>query len=189
MLLPSTLDPVSHSSLKHAVSLGNQYLLPIYTLRLPFQRIYVVNSPGLIPELQKQWRASSFAAIAADAGSVVGMSKEAVHIMHKDMMSEHSFSVSWPRFIAPSMAPGKDLDMISRRSVEVLSAQTEPLRAQGSPTAIGLWGWSRQLIEVATTEAVWGPQNPYRDSGIAEAWRYVSLVRASMQNTTTNKPI
>ncbi|KAK8127816.1 hypothetical protein PG984_008924 [Apiospora sp. TS-2023a] len=143
--------------------------------------MYVVNSPGLIPELQTQWRAISFAAIAADAGSVVGMSKEAVRIMHKDMMSEHGFSVSWPRFIAPSMAPGKDLNMISRRAVEVLSAQTEPLRAQGGPVTVGLWGWSRQLMEVATTEAVWGPQNPYRDSGIAEAWRCVTLVQAPTQ--------
>ncbi|KAK7927370.1 hypothetical protein PG985_004368 [Apiospora marii] len=145
--------------------------------------MYVVNSPGLIPELQKQWRAVSFAAIAADAGSVVGMSKEAVRIMHKDMMSEHGFSVSWPRFIAPSMAPGKDLDMISRRSVEVLSAQTEPLRAQGGPITIGLWGWSRQLMEIATTEAVWGPQNPYRDLGIAEAWRYIPVAQAWTQKT------
>ncbi|KAK8042437.1 hypothetical protein PG994_012920 [Apiospora phragmitis] len=151
--------------------LRNQYQLPIYTLRLPFQRIYVVNSPGLIPELQKQWRAVSFAAIAADAGSVVGMSKEAVRIMHQDLKSEHGFSVSWPRFIAPSMAPGKGLDAIGRRSVEVFSAEMEYLRAQGRPAGTGLWAWSRHLMEMATTEAVWGPQNPYRDAVIANAWR------------------
>ncbi|KAK7974518.1 hypothetical protein PG989_016366 [Apiospora arundinis] len=151
--------------------LRNQYRLPIYTLRMPFQRMYIVNSPSLIPELQKQWRAVSFAAIAADAGSVVGMSKEAVRIMHQDLMSEHGFSVSWPRFIAPSMAPGDDLDKISRTSVEVLSAELDSLRAQGHPIKVGLWGWSRKLMEAATTEAVWGPQNPYRDSAIAEAWR------------------
>ncbi|KAK8004850.1 hypothetical protein PG990_010887 [Apiospora arundinis] len=151
--------------------LRDQYRLPIYTLRMPFQRMYIVNSPGLVPELQKQWRAVSFAAIAADAGSVVGMSKEAVRIMHEDLMSEHGFSVSWPRFIAPSMAPGKDLDTISRRAVDVLSAELEALRAEATPITVGLWGWSRKIMEAATTEAVWGPQNPYRDSGIAEAWR------------------
>ena len=58
--------------------------------------MYVVNATELIPALQKHWRTISFAAIAADAGSVVGMSKEAVKIMHQDLTSEHGFSVSWP---------------------------------------------------------------------------------------------
>ncbi|KAK2609333.1 hypothetical protein QQS21_002114 [Conoideocrella luteorostrata] len=69
------------------------------------------------------------------------------------------------------MAPGKDLDTISRRAVEVVSAEMESLRLQGSPINTGLWGWSRQIMVAATTEAVWGPQNPYRDSVIAEAWQ------------------
>ncbi|KAK8051773.1 cytochrome P450 oxidoreductase [Apiospora rasikravindrae] len=161
----------------------DQYRLPIYTLRLPFQRIYVVNSTGLIPELQKQWRSVSFAAIAAAAGSVVGMSKDALRIMHQDLTSEHGFSVSWPHFIAPSMAPGKELDAITRRSVEVLSAEMESMRTQGGPVRTGLWAWSRQIMEAATTEAVWGPQNPYRDAGIAKAWRHASSSPPPCSNT------
>ncbi|KAK8080329.1 cytochrome P450 [Apiospora hydei] len=138
---------------------------------MPFQRIYVVNSPSLIPELEKQWRAVSFAAIAADADHVVGMSKEAQEIMHRDLMSEHSFSVSWPIFTAPAIAPGKDLDMTSRRFVETLSAQLDPMRAQGCPVKVGLYGMLRKLMEISGTEAIWGRQNPYRDSAIADAWR------------------
>ncbi|KAK7956418.1 cytochrome P450 [Apiospora aurea] len=120
--------------------LRKQYRLPIYTLRMPFQRIYVVNSPSLIPELEKQWRAVSFAAIAADAGHVVGMSKEAQEIMHRDLMSEHSFSL-------------------------------EPIRSKGRPVKVGLYGMLRKLMEISGTEAIWGPQNPYRDSAISDAWR------------------
>ncbi|KAI1108697.1 cytochrome P450 [Nemania sp. NC0429] len=155
---------------KFYLRLRDAYKLPIYTLRLPFARIYVVNSTDLIPLLQKQWRTISFAAIAADAGSLVGMSKEAVKVMHDNITSEHGFSVSWPRFIMPAMSPGKDLDTMNRTAITVFAAETEKPRAQGA-VAVGLGEWSRQAMVTATTEAVWGPQNPYRDADVAESWK------------------
>ncbi|KXX74385.1 Cholesterol 7-alpha-monooxygenase [Madurella mycetomatis] len=145
--------------------------LPIYTLRLPFQRIYVVNATELIPVLQKQWRLISFASIAADAGNTVGMSKGAVEIMKRDLTSEHGFSPSWPKYIMPSMAPGPDLDAINRRAIEVYVAEMAKLRAQGTTQNVGLWQWSRRMMVDSTSEAVWGPQNPYRDPVVADAWK------------------
>jgi hypothetical protein len=132
--------------------------------------MYIVNSTELIPLLQKQWRTVSFAAIAAYAGITVGMSKEAVRIMHQDLTSEHGFIVGWPRFIIPAMSPGKDLDAINRRAIQVLAGEMKSLQAKGS-VKLGLSQWSRQTMVTATTEAVWGPQNPYRDPVIAEAWK------------------
>lgn len=120
--------------------------------------------------LQKQWRTVSFAAIAADAGFTVGMSKEAVKIMHQDLKSEHGFSVSWPRFIIPAMSPGKDLDAINRRSAEVIADVLNSLKEKG-PVRHGLSQWSREIMVRATTEVVWGPQNPYRDPAVVEAWK------------------
>ncbi|KAF4636504.1 hypothetical protein G7Y89_g1572 [Cudoniella acicularis] len=150
--------------------LRDTYRLPIYTLRLPFSRIYVVNATELIPALQKQWRTVSFAAIAADAGSLVGMSRQGVKILHQDLKSEDGFSVSWPKYITPVMGPGKDLDAINRKSIEIFAADMEELRSQGT-SIVGLWQWSRRTMVTSTTEAIWGPQNPYRDVVVAEAWK------------------
>lgn len=144
--------------------------LPIYTLRMPFARMYIVNSTDLIPALQKHWRTVSFAAIAADAGGTVGISKKAIKTMHDDLTSEHGFSISWPKYIMPAMGPGKDLDSLTRRSVEVFADDLKTMRAHGK-TRVGLWQWSRYIMVKSTTEAVWGPQNPYRDAAVAEAWR------------------
>lgn len=144
--------------------------LPIYTLRLPFLRIYIVNATELIPALQKQWRLVSFASIAADAGKVVGMSKEAVDIMKTDLTSEHGFSPSWPKYVMPSMAPGPDLDAINRRAIEIYVCEMARMRAQGT-TKVGLWEWSRRMMVESTTEAVWGPRNPFRDPTVADAWK------------------
>lgn len=85
----------------------DQYKLPIYTLRMPFSRTYVVNDTNLIPALQKQWRTISFAAHAGDVSWIVGMSEHAVRVMNQDMTSDHSFGISWPRLITPIMAPGR----------------------------------------------------------------------------------
>ncbi|KAH6847191.1 cytochrome P450 [Chaetomium sp. MPI-CAGE-AT-0009] len=144
--------------------------LPIYTLRLPFQRIYVVNATSLIPTLQKQWRVISFAAVAADAGTVVGMSPPAVAIMKDNLTREHGFSPSWPKYIMPCMAPGPDLDAINRRAIEVYTAELAKLRTQGT-TKVGLAAWSRHMMVTSTSEAVWGPANPFRDAAVAAAWQ------------------
>lgn len=133
--------------------------------------MYVVNSTELIPALQKQWRYVSFAAIAADAGYLIGLSKEANEILHRDLTSEHGFSLSWPKCVMSEMGPGKELDSINRKSVEIFSEDMDNLRAKGAPIRTGLWEWVREIMVRSTTEAVWGPENPYRDAAVAEAWK------------------
>lgn len=131
--------------------------------------MYVVNATKLIPILQKHWRTISFAAIAADAGHLVGLSKEAVKLMHDDLTSDDSFSLSWPKYVMSAMSPGHDLDSMNRTAIEVFASQTETLRTSTS-VKVGLWQWTRRTMVMATTEAVWGPQNPWRDPAVAEAW-------------------
>lgn len=133
--------------------------------------MYVVNTTELIPALQKQWRTVSFAALAADAGYLVGLSKEGNEMLHRDLTSEHGFSLTWPKYIMSAMGPGEDLDSINRKSVEIFSEDMDRLRAEGAPIRTGLWEWAREIMVKSTTEAVWGPENPYRDAAVAQAWK------------------
>src|SRR3569833_51115 len=133
-------------------------------------RIYVVNATELIPALQKQWLPISFASIATAAGETVGVSKDGRKIMHQGLGTEHGFSESWPKHIMPAMSPGQDLDALNRKAIEGFAAEVEKLRVQGTHR-VPLRTWSRQVMVAATTEAVWGEQNPYRDPKVAEAWR------------------
>ena len=54
----------------------------MFTLHLPFARIYVVSSPELIPPAQKQWRTLSFSPFSSGAGKALGMSKQSLEVMH-----------------------------------------------------------------------------------------------------------
>ncbi|KAK7995167.1 cytochrome P450 [Apiospora arundinis] len=152
------------------LSLNQKYGLPIYTLRMPFQRVYVVNDTSLIPVLQRHWRTISFAAITANAGAVCGMSKASAKIMNHELSNEDGFSISWPKYITPSLAPGKDLDAINKKSVEIISQELAKQRAKG-PVTTGLGEWTKQLMITSTTEAIYGPLSPYKDEAITEAWK------------------
>lgn len=98
------------------------------------------------------------------------MSKPALEVMKRDLTSEHGFSTSWPKYIMPAMAPGHDLDAINRRAIDVYVAEMATLRTRGT-TKVGLAEWSRRMMVSSTSEAVWGPANPFRDPAVADAWK------------------
>ncbi|KAK4221096.1 cholesterol 7-alpha-monooxygenase [Podospora fimiseda] len=148
------------------INLRNQYNLPIYTLRMPFGRIYVINSTELISAAQKQWKQISFAAVAADAGTAIGMSDSSVKLMHTDLNNENSFSLSWPRYILPALTPGPDLDVLNRKAIHVLVEEME----KSATKTVRLWDWTQRIMTSATTEAVFGPQNPFRDQEVVDSW-------------------
>lgn len=100
--------------------------------------MYVVNATELIPALQRHWRTVSFAALAADAGHLVGLSKEGNEMLHRDLTSEHGFSLTWPRYIMSAMGPRRDLDDINRKSVEIFARDRYQLKAIGAPIKTGL---------------------------------------------------
>ncbi|KAI1658736.1 putative 25-hydroxycholesterol 7-alpha-hydroxylase [Daldinia decipiens] len=66
--------------------------LPIYTLRIPGARIYVINSLDFIPVVQRQWRTLIFAPIQVKAAqAAMGVSKDSIAIMERDMVTESGF--------------------------------------------------------------------------------------------------
>lgn len=147
----------------------DKYRLPIYTLRMPFMRIYVLNATELIAPMHRQWRTVSFAAITVQATKAVGMSQMATDLMNEGIMDDDGFVLSMHRQVYQPMSPGPELDAMNTNAVKVLSADIDALRAE-TPRKIGLWTWARRAIFLATMEATYGPQNPYRDPDIAAAW-------------------
>lgn len=149
----------------------DRFHLPMYTLRMPFSRIYVLSSPKLIPSVQKQWRTLSFAPFTAGAGKFLGMSKASIEVMHQEVVGENGYNSTWIRRITPLLGPGEDLDAINRRSVELFLDDIAKFNPKGD--RVGLWEWTRSSITKATAESIYGPQNPLRDPKVEAAWRQV----------------
>ncbi|KAI4200504.1 MAG: hypothetical protein LQ350_003874 [Teloschistes chrysophthalmus] len=70
-----------------------------------------------------------------------------------------------------ALAPGAGLDGLNRVMIQNVAGSLEGLRPiEGQPTRIGLAKWSRREITLATTNAVYGEHNPFKDSTVKQAF-------------------
>ncbi|KUI53200.1 Cholesterol 7-alpha-monooxygenase [Cytospora mali] len=152
----------------------DKYNLPIYTLRLPDSRMYVVNSPQLITAVQAQFRTLSFTAIEATiAANLLGCKKSTIEIIGGDVTKDEGYLMSFPKYVHSALSAGPGLDAMNRRAIQVISKSLDDWSEKGA-TKIQMWQWVRHELLLASTEGVYGPKNPFRDPATEEAW-YFSL--------------
>ncbi|KAI0972458.1 cytochrome P450 [Xylaria arbuscula] len=163
------IDMVSKGVSFHRL-MRDKYNFPIYTLRLPGLRLYVVNSPPLITAIQNQYRTLSFTALEGKvAVNVIGVNKAIGAVIERDVTSDDGYLMNFPKYIHSALAAGPGLDTMNRRSTQVISKSLD-IRAQKGKTTINMFSWVRHELLMATTEGVYGPKNPFRDPAMEEAW-------------------
>lgn len=149
----------------------DRYGLPIYTLRMPGQRIYVVNSLPLILAVQRHPKTASFAPIqiqAADA--VMGVSPAGNAIIGSEKTTEDGgYLATFVPSTHPALSPGPGLDALNGSAIRYFSSAAERLASSGA-TTVDLFSWVRRQIFMATTESMYGPENPFRDPALVQAW-------------------
>ncbi|KAI5861023.1 cytochrome P450 [Durotheca rogersii] len=145
--------------------------LPIYTLRFPFTRLYIVNSTALVSSVQRQVRSVSFSPVLVRmASSLMGVSKPGLEIIARDSLEEHSFVMQTPKALHPSLSPGAKLNALNTRAVSVLAASLEKFGTAEEPSVLKMNEWIRHQVMMATTEGIYGPGNPFRDPAIRDVW-------------------
>ncbi|TVY80889.1 Cholesterol 7-alpha-monooxygenase [Lachnellula suecica] len=156
---------------RYTVKLRDRYGLPIYTLRMPGQRIYIVNSLSLIPPLQRQIKTIAFAPIEAQAAAMVmGVGPAGNAIIGSPNMSEPgSYLFTFVPSTHPALSPGPGLDAINGEAVRHMSESLTRFKANG-PAKIELFSWVRRELFMATTESIYGPKNPFREVVLEQAW-------------------
>ncbi|KAI0382382.1 cytochrome P450 [Hypomontagnella monticulosa] len=146
------------------------YNLPIYTLRMPGSRIYVINSTPLITSIQSQFRTLSFTAVEASiAANVIGVSKATNGIIGRDVNRDGSYLMSFPKYVHSALSAGPALDAMNRRSIQVITKSLDNWAKEGA-TTIKLFEWVRHELLLASTEGVYGHKNPFRDTAMEKAW-------------------
>ncbi|KAI0594168.1 cytochrome P450 [Biscogniauxia sp. FL1348] len=121
------------------------------------------------------------------------MSRAGTDILRKDITSDSNSVVGLMPIMTRVMAPGPSLDCMVRKAAEVMAISVDKLgRGDGVSTTIKLYEWTRHEILMATTEAVFGPKNPYRDPAVESAWRtfepsYLSLAISPLKPLTAPK--
>ncbi|KAK7914120.1 cytochrome P450 [Apiospora marii] len=131
--------------------------LPIITLRLPYFRIYVVNSTKLIPIAQRHVATISFSPILVDMSArFMAVSKKTFEIISRDPMDDHGFVTGMSRATHADLSPGSMLDALNDSSIRVLASSLAEIANRG-PQRVRMKEWVDKEITMAATEAIYGP--------------------------------
>lgn len=154
--------------------------VPFYTLRLPGQRLYIVNSTALIPIVNRKAPTISFEPILIKvAAGIMGFSKGGMAIIaHAPEDGSHGLLEDSAKHTRVSLTPGTNLQALdSRVTHQIQKALGHLVGESNRPQAINLYEWLTQTISKISTETIYGPLNPMRDPENIQAWQYVSSLR------------
>ena len=68
-----------------------------------------------------------------------------------------------------ALAPGEALDRMNQPMLDVVAASLNSLGADSKVT-IDLAAWTRHAITLASTDAVYGPTNPFKDPEVEDGF-------------------
>ena len=104
--------------------------------------------------------------------ATLGMSQAGTDILLKDIKTDSTPVAALMPIMSRMMALGPLRNCIVKKAAEVMSTSLYTL-ALGNESfiTIKLYEWTRHEMLMATTEAVFGPKNPYRDPAVEQAWR------------------
>ncbi|KAI1170183.1 cytochrome P450 oxidoreductase [Nemania sp. FL0916] len=166
--------------------LHNKHKLPIHTLRLPGFRLYVVNDTALIPIIQRQSKTLSISPMVVRVFShFMGVSPQALNIMGCDPMEDHGFVHQITLQTVEGIKPGPNLDALVARAAGYLSNSIDAIRTINKPMSnsisaanttkpllvVNMFEWTTTEIMLATTNAVYGRRNPFKDPSVQAAYR------------------
>ena len=153
---------------------SSQYPLGIYTLQMPQGNTYVVNSLDLVNAAQRNWKTLSFAPfVATFLKRLCSPSKAASEIVDRNLFAEDG---SWGLFtdthnaMHQALAPGPDLDELICLMLQRVSESLNSLLRHHDEIVIDLYKFIREMITLASTDAVYGPQNPFQDPKVREGF-------------------
>ena len=140
--------------------------------------MYIVTTLDIIQAVQKLPKVLAFPPIEAKfASQVCGSSREAHNILMKNVNGdEGNWGLSMESYEAmrTALKPGAGLDDMNRLMIQSIEASLENnLTSEASQTVrLQLAGWLRESVTAATTNSVYGPQNPFKEKDVVNAFWY-----------------
>ncbi|KAL8801097.1 MAG: hypothetical protein Q9182_004690 [Xanthomendoza sp. 2 TL-2023] len=151
--------------LRYFELLSTKYPLPVFTLQTLGRKVYVVNSPDLISAVQKNAKVLSFDPfVSFISPRIFDAGDHAMAIVNDNIDGEKGQWGLLPdvsRGMHTALAPGESLDWMTRTMLSKLEEYVEPLGENDGGVEIDLYRWVRKAFTVASTEAVYGPKNPF----------------------------
>ena len=156
-------------------SIRSKHSLPIYALPMLTSKLYVVNSIDLVSSVQRLPKILAFPPIEAKyAMNICASSKEGNEIIANNLNGEDGdwgYSHDAYTSMHSALAPGSGLDGMNRVMIQNIACSLDGLiPCKSQVMEIKLGEWSRHEITMATTNAVYGRCNPFKDARVEKAF-------------------
>ncbi|KAI0383364.1 cytochrome P450 [Hypomontagnella monticulosa] len=100
----------------------------------------------------------------------MGVGKRAIDIMGHDPIEDHGFVHQITVETSKGLAPGPNLDEINAKAVQILNKSLSIISSNRTPATVKMFEWASLEIMLATTNAIYGPLNPFKSPKVRTAY-------------------
>ncbi|KAJ5111165.1 hypothetical protein N7532_001700 [Penicillium argentinense] len=173
--LPSKIPVVGHAlgmlwnGLPYWGRMANENTgFPIFTLDMFFMKVYVISSTEIVRLIQRNDKTVSFDPLLNI--STVNFSgiknKRTLHLMLDKQSGGEGLNAEIMHAMTPTLI-GEHLDRMNSIMMRTVERSISALEKS---TDFDLYRWLRNIVTAASTEATYGPKNPYKDPEIVDAF-------------------
>jgi hypothetical protein len=157
---------------------SKRYRLPISTLSIFGQDVYVISSAELMHSLHRHPKEVSFWYMEAHFTARLGdMSKSAADALVENLepgTQDHAGGlIQGLQMLRHALTPQNGLNDLVISVTTVINSRLDALQAEPNAGPIDLWAWIQHEITLATTEGIYGEDNPYHDRKVEDGFWYV----------------
>ncbi|KAB5566431.1 cytochrome P450 [Coniochaeta sp. 2T2.1] len=138
--------------------------LPIFTLPVPFSRLYIVTDPSLAMAVQRASKTLDFTPLVPDiTRRVLGLDEEAVEVMRRGEGEDGGGFLGGVRSVVyGALGQGRELEDLSLRAGRELSCEvaTWVQKVDGKGETVDLLIWVRHFVAQGTGRLLYGRDNP-----------------------------
>lgn len=138
--------------------------------------VYIIQSPDLIYSLQRQPKSLSFWFFEIQFSvRLGGLSKASADVLFRGITPEskdENLVIKSLKEAKVVMSPQGAIYEMNQIAAKVIVENMDEVQRKGK-SVMDLAAWIQHEITIATTEAVYGPGNPYRDPEVESGFWYV----------------
>ena len=140
---------------------SNKCKLPIYTLNMLNGKVYVVTAPELVNAVNRNSKSLAFNPFIAQLGKrITGHDKKTSQIVQHNLNGEEGpgYVVEIHDGHIPALGNLENLHNMTKVMLMEASAYLDALKTDEE---IELFTWTRQMMTLCSTRAIYGPENPF----------------------------
>ncbi|KAF2194765.1 cytochrome P450 [Zopfia rhizophila CBS 207.26] len=184
-LIPSIIPVIGHliGMLRHGThyytQISQRTKLPIYTLRLPGRKVYIVTSPKLATLCDRNAKAVSFRVyVLTFARRILVPSSKAMSALAENLYDDDGGLLPQTvQAMHDAMIGGENLEQTTFALLQSLAPKLSSPKEIGIGGRIKMFEWVKDVVTQASTDAIYGKRdNPFHDPAVSDAFCTIDVI-------------